>query len=205
MNAPRAVCRVVLAALPVLLSGCFTSSPPPVSSWTIDAVEPALSPRPSRVPGQEREFPVARLGSVTVLAPWDGRAFGVRRADGSTAFDPYNEFAAQPAALLRGPLAAALSSDDHFGHVVNQSSIAGVDGTVEALVTDLSLDCRNGARRARVALALDVVRNSRGREVALSGSGSASADAADGDYSKAFSSAVNAALADALANMEKLK
>ena len=122
----------------------------------------------------------------------------------SVAFDHYNVFAASPAALLRAPVRSRIGADGRFGSVVSPSSAAWADAQVEVQVTDLSLDCRtDGRRRARAALALDVVKAGRGpRTVALQGAGAGEADAAEGDYARAFSSAVDAALAEALKSLK---
>ena len=81
-----------------------------------------------------------------------------------------------------------------------QSSAASADASVEVLVTDLSLDCReSGKRTARAAVCVDVVKTGRGaRTVALSADGASEADATSGDFSSAFSKAFNEALAEAL-------
>ena len=149
-------------------------------------------------------FAATRLGGVSVLAPYDQQAFTVKRADGSVAFDPANRFAAAPAALLRRPLMAGLAADGRFGHVLQQASTASADATVEVVVPELSLDCRTqGTRKACASVTVNVVRNGRAtRDIALSGSGSGEADAGTGDYSAAFSAAVNTAVANALSGLK---
>lgn len=192
--------RRLLAVLPLVLCvGCFTSGKPQPKSWTLEPTSvPAadLSPEKKSPPA----FATTRVGTVAVAAPFDRTLFVVRRADGSVAFDAYNEFAAAPSALLRAPVRAQLATDGRFGHVVTQSSTASSDASVEVLVTDLSLDCReSGKRTARAAVSVDVVRTGRGaRMVALSADGASEADASSGDFSTAFSKAFNEALAEAL-------
>ena len=143
---------------------------------------------------------MTRIGTVVVNAPFDRTPFVVRRADGSVAFDAYNEFASAPSALLRAPVHKMLASDGRFGHVVSPSSAASADASVEVLVTDLSLDCReDGKRKACAAVCVDVVKTGRGpRTVALSADGASEADATSGDFSAAFSKAFNEAFAEAL-------
>lgn len=188
------------AALMIFCAGCFSSAPPPATAWTVDAVPhsglPSAEPKPV--------FAATRLGGIYVLSPYDQQAFTVKRADGSVAFDPGNRFAAQPAALLKGPVMAGLAADGRFGHVVPQSSVAMPDAIVEVVVPELSLDCRNaGSRRARAAVTVNVVRGGRSeRDIALSGSGAGEADAADGNYSAAFGTAVNTAIANALSGLK---
>ena len=185
-----------------LCAGCFTSGKPTPKSWTVEPRESGAGTK-TAAEGSGSAFVATRVGTIAVNAPFDRSSFVVRRSDGSVAFDAYNEFAAAPAtpaALLREPVRTQLAKDGRFGHVVSPSSVANADAAVEVLVTDLSLDCReSGARKARAAVSVDVLKTGRGpRAVALSGDGAAEADAAAGDYSAAFSAAFNEALAEAL-------
>jgi ABC-type uncharacterized transport system auxiliary subunit len=142
---------------------------------------------------------VARLGSITVAAPYDKSALAVKRADGSVAFDSYNVFASAPSALLRTPLAVLLENDGRFGRILSSVSTARSNYTLEAVVTDLSLDCTAGDRRvAKVSISIAVIEN---REIKMFLDGSGSADAASGDYSEAFSAAFSQAVSDALRSM----
>lgn len=190
--------RTLSILLFTLCAGCFSSSRTESKRWT---VEPTAVPPSEQGPEKPpAAFGMTRIGAVVVNAPFDRTPFVVRRADGSVAFDAYNEFAAAPSALLRAPVQKMLASDGRFGHVVSPSSAASADASVEVLVTDLSLDCReNGKRKARAAVCVDVVKTGRGpRTVALSADGTSEADAASGDFSAAFSKAFNEALAEAL-------
>ena len=172
-------------------SGCLTSAPPPPKSWIVSA---------SRKSNSELMIDkVARLGSITVAAPYDKSALAVKRADGSLAFDAYKVFASSPSALLRAPLAALLEDDGRFGRVLSSVSTARSSSTLEAVVTDLSLDCTVENRRtAKVSISIAVVEN---REIKMFLDGWGSADAASGDYSAAFSEAFSQAVFDALRSM----
>lgn len=157
------------------------------------------------MPGVEPKpvFAATRIGTISVLAPFDQTAFAVRRANGSIAFDPDNSFAAPPSALLKAPLITALSGDGRFGHVVTPSSTVSADAVVEVTVGELALDCREAtARKARASLSMNVIKNGRSREVVLAGSGAGEADATSGNYSEAFSSAVNTAVNQALSGLK---
>ncbi len=190
---------VVVSLLLCWCAGCLSTSAPAAKAWTLDAAPAA--PAGAALEGAGRAaFATTRVGPVAVDAPYDRTPFVVRREDGSVAFDHYNVFASPPAALLRAPVRARIGADGRFGSVVGPSSAAWADAQVEVQVTDLSLDCRAPGRRlARAALALDVVKAGQGpRRVALQGTGAGEADAAEGDYARAFSSAVDAALAEAL-------
>ncbi len=183
-----------IAAL-LLCAGCFTSSTPVPTAWTVAPadIKPA-APRPDAFSN------VTRQGALTVTAPFDSTSFVVRRADGSVARDSYNVFASPPSTLLRAAVRARLEADGRFGRVVPQSSSATADVQVEVLVCDLSLDCSQAERRTtRAAVSIDVLRAGRGaRTVILSGDGAGTGDAAKGDYSAAFSQAFDAALVEAL-------
>ena len=186
-------CLLVGCVLAPVLSGCLTSAPPPPKSWVVSA---------SRKTSSELMVDkVARLGSISVVAPYDKPALAVRRKDGSIAFDAFNVFASSPSALLRAPLAALLEDDGRFGRVLASVSAARVNSTVEATVTDLSLDCREeGKRMASVSVSITVIEN---REIKMFLDGVGSADASSGDYSAAFSEAFAEAVAEALKAMPR--
>lgn len=194
--------RLASALIPLLClcAGCLTTDEPDVKRWTLARGVPA--PAAVRAPeGGAGAFGATRLGSITVCAPYDREAFTVRRGDGSVAFDHYNVFADTPSALLRRPMLDSLQADGRFGSVVGQGSIVTADAQVEVRVTDLSLDCREAGRRtASAELAVDVVRTGRTgpRTVVSSSIGSHTVDASSGDYTKAFSQAVDGAIHQAL-------
>jgi len=172
-----------------LASGCLVSAPPQPKSWVVSA--------PHKTSLEVNVTKVARLGALSVAAPYDKPAMAVRRKDGSLAFDAYNVFATSPSSLLRAPLATLLGAGGRFGRILPSSSMARTDTTVEAVVNDLSLDCREEGRRiARVSLSLAVVEN---REVKEFLDGDGEADVVDGDYSAAFSAAFEKAVSTALA------
>jgi ABC-type uncharacterized transport system auxiliary subunit len=144
---------------------------------------------------------VARLGSITVAAPYDRLALAVKRADGSIAFDAYNVFAASPSALLRAPLAALIEDDGRFGRVLSSVSTVRANSTLEAVVTDLSLDCTSeNKREAKVSISIAVIEN---REIKMFLDGKGVADAASGNYSNAFSEAFSQAVYDALKSVPR--
>lgn len=182
----RAAATALLLALSAC--GCLTSAPPQPKSWIISA--------PRRYSAEVDVSRTTRLGPVSVAAPYDRPALAVKRADGSIAFDAYNVFSAAPSALLRAPISALIDDSGRFGRVLPQSSTARFGSTLEVVVTDLSLDCREeGRRMASVELSIAVV---EGREVKMFLDGSGTADASSGDYSAAFSEAFGKAVSAAL-------
>ena len=176
------------AAVSVLVGGCLVSAPPQPKSWMVTA---------QRKSAAEMDVSKAsRLGSLSVAAPYDRPALAVKRADGSIAFDSYNVFATSPSSLLRAPLATLLEDGGRFGRILPAASMARTGTTIEAVVNDLSLDCREeGKRTAHVSISLAVIEN---REVKDFLDGEGAADAEAGDYSAAFSEAFSKAVADAL-------
>ncbi len=189
---PPAAAFVALAAA-ILLGGCIASAPPQPRSWVVSA--------PRRQVAEVDVGRSAKVGAVTVSAPYDRAAMVVMRPDGSVAFDPCNAFAGSPAALLRSPLASLLGDAGAFGLVLPSAGSARVDATIEANVSNLSLDCREGGRRvARAALSLSVVENRSLVEILY---GEGEADASAGDYSAAFSEAFAKAVSAALATSSR--
>ena len=173
----------------MLAGGCLISSAPPQpKSWIVSA---------QRKPASELNVTkTARLGPLSVAAPYDKPALAVRRADGSIAFAAYNVFATPPSALLRAPLAVLLEDGGRFGRIVQAASTARTGVTVETVVNDIYLDCREEGRRiAHVSISLAVIEN---REVKDFLDGEGAADAESGDYSAAFSEAFAKAVSSAL-------
>lgn len=190
--------QIALFLVP-LLSGCLSSGVPVASYWLVEYVE-GRSPSASESKDEVRttKCDVARVSQVMVRTPYNENGIAVLRADGSVAFDPYNEFAAQPSSLLKGAVFEAMSASGLFKTVVNPSSAAVSSASVEVMVTRLALDCRKeGERKAVVEVS---VRLLDGPEI-LVAKGEGSADAADGNYGAAFSVAVSAALDSAFARL----
>lgn len=105
------------------------------------------------------------VSAVNVAVPYDGLRFVVMRPDGSVAFDGHNVFSSRPAALIRAAVRVDFAAPPLF-------------------VRRLALDCtKKGERKAIVELALG------GDEQTPALRAVGSADAADGNYTRAFSEA----------------
>lgn len=186
----------LLAVLP-LVAGCLTSEPPAVATWTVE-----FAPAPAAASVAAAEVPArgsVRISQVTVRAPYDAKAMAVLRPDGSLAFDPYNQFAAAPAALLKGAVQDAFLASGAFRAAVPAASQLSAEVAAETTVTRLALDCREpGARKATVELTVLLLKD---REVFASARGEGSADAADGNYSRAFTQAFSQAVTAALSRL----
>lgn len=174
-----------LCLIPVF-AGCFTTKTPPVSYWPIaykGSVTSAAAPK----------YGVMRVLPIVVRAPYGGQGLTVLRGGGSVAFDRLNEFAAPPSQLARNVLTDGLSASGLCKDIVETSSIATSDVSVEVVVDRLALDCR--LEGARVAVAEVTLRVLSGHAVMSSVRGSGASDAAGGDFGEAFSSALSAAFA----------
>jgi len=182
--------RIVFLAALSALAGCMGPAPKAQRNWTIEWAAPSVEVQ------AKPALPAARLQRLEVRAPYDGSHLAVLRADGSLAFDAFNGFAAQPAAILRGAAFDALEASGMFEGVVQGGSSAAAPMSVEATVTRLALDCREKGRRdASVALTLALV---SGREVVSTARGEAAAPTKGGDYTAAFSRAFSQAMTEAV-------
>ena len=184
--------KILSAFLLPVLAGCLTSTPPSVSYWPLEysgTVKSAETPK----------YGVARVSQVLVRTPYNASGITVMRANGSLAFDSYNEYAAQPSSLLKGVLVEGLQASGLFKSVVNASSAVHSSVSVELFVTRLALDCRTEGERHAVAEILVRVIGEDGDLMIAKGAGRV--DAAAGNYGAAFSKAVTTALDRALAEL----
>lgn len=183
--------------LALSLVGCTTSSSHEVKCWPINPTKVGNTFKPAIA------YNTVRIGSILVVAPYSSDEIVVRRADGSIAKDPYNRFAAGPARLLAPVLKAACDSYGAFAMALPNESMARPDVIIEAVVTDLSLDCSDGNRNAVVAVTLTLVDNrSNVRQVLEVEKGEARISAADGDYGKAFTTAFDEAVKHAFKGLD---
>ena len=188
--------RLLPALLLPVLAGCLSpAKTPSVANWV-------LTPRNGEKAVVEKPvFGETRLAVVYVRSPYDGRPLTVLRDDGSVAFDPYNQFASVPAALIKGTALDVLRSTGLFAGVQPAITTADVKANLELVVDELSLDCRaEGARKASVKLILAMVKD---RQVVMAEHGASTVDAADGNYSAAFGTAFARALFEAASKFAK--
>lgn len=184
---------ISLFAAAILLSGCLSSSPRSVTLWNLE-FQGGPAERRSPVP-----YGPTRLLQVSVASPADNRSILVERADGSVAFDPYNEYAAAPALLLRNLASEAMARSGLFASVVGSASSARADCSMEIIFTKFALDCRQeGRREAEAEVLLRLVRKGEIERVVRGGG---RVDAQSGNYGKAFSAAASQAMADALSKL----
>ena len=182
--------KLIALSLIPLLSGCLSASSPKVTQWLLEYKGPVRATRLTK-------YEVGRVSQVLVRSPYNEVGIAVLRADGSMAFDPYNEYAANPTALLKGFVYDAMDASGLFGTVVNPSSSVKSQAMSEVLVTRLALDCRKeGERKAVAAVRVRLIAND-GK--ALHAQGEGEADAKDGNYGAALSDALSVALNSAFA------
>ena len=182
--------KLISLSLVPLLSGCLSASVPKVTQWLLEYKGPVRATRLTK-------YEVGRVSQVTVRSPYNEVGIAVLRADGSMAFDPYNEYAANPTAMLKGLVFDAMDASGLFGSVVNSSSSVKAQAMSEVLVSRLALDCRKeGERKAVAAVRIRLISDD-GK--ALHAQGEGTADAKDGNYGAALSDALSAALNSAFA------
>ena len=188
--------KSLLFVLP-LLSGCLTAKTPDVSTWTIEyAAAPSVA---TATPAEGSPRGNVRIAQVAVRAPYDVKALAVMRSNGSLAFDPYNQFAALPATLLKSAVQDAFLAHGTFRTAVPASSQLTTELSAETTVTRLALDCRtSGTRFATVELTVLLLKD---RAAFASARGAGRAEALDGDYTRAFSEAFSQAVSSALAQL----
>ena len=182
--------KLIALSLIPLLSGCLSASSPRVSQWLLEYKGPVRATRLAK-------YEVGRVSQVTVRSPYNEVGIAVLRADGSMAFDPYNEYAANPTAMLRGFVFDAMDASGLFGSVVNSSSSVKSQAMSEIMVTRLALDCRTeGERKAVAAVQVRLIADD-GKSLHAQGKGEA--DAKGGNYGEALSDALSTALNSAFA------
>jgi ABC-type uncharacterized transport system auxiliary subunit len=192
------VTPILLAAtLAAGLAACsFTR--PPVERATFDLTPVRTAPAagaPNAVALKVRPFRVA--------APYEGREFLYRKADGQLVADFYHGFAAGPGELVTAATADWLKASGRFRAVIEPGITADAPYALEGAVLALYADLRDAQRPAAV---LDVqvylVRAASGREIALDRRYServALADTAPATFARGF----NEALANVLARLER--
>ena len=182
--------RLIALALIPVLSGSRSATSPKVTQWLLEY-------KGTNRATQQVKYEVGRVSQVLVRSPYNEVGIAVLRADGSMAFDPYNEYAANPTALLKGFVYDAMDASGLFGAVVNPSSSVRSQALAEVLVSRLALDCRKeGERKAVAAVRVRLIAND-GKTLYAQGEGTA--DAKDGNYGAALSDALSTALNTAFA------
>lgn len=180
--------KSIVFILAPVLAGCLTARTPKVSQWILEYEGTVRT-------AQVAKYDVGRVSQVLVRSPYNEIGIAVLKADGSVAFDSYNEYAANPTAMLKGMVSDAMNASGIFGSVVNASSSVKSTAMVEAFFTRLALDCRKeGVRQASVAVIVRILGTDERAGIAR---GEGVSDAADGNFGAALSAAASTALRSA--------
>ena len=130
----------LLAAL--LLAGCsaITREAPVRQTFLLDPPAP-----PAVAPPQQASV---RVGSVTVAAPFRGKAFVYRMSELRFETDYYVEFLVPPAAMLAEQTARALERAKAFTRVAGPGAAADADWVLDGFASALYADAREAGKPA---------------------------------------------------------
>lgn len=127
---------VTAAAVAATLTACSITRPAPVKQMYLLEAPPAAvvaAPSPKS----------ARIGTVTVAAPYRDRAFVVREADMRFENDYYHEYVVAPAAMIAEAIARSLSESQVFAKVIPPNAPPEADLTIDAFVSAFYADNRD--------------------------------------------------------------
>ena len=145
----------LVAAAAATLGACSITRPMPVKEMYL------LEPPP--LPAAAQTSPLsARIGTVTVAAPYRDRTFVVREADLRFENDYYHEFVVAPAPMIAEAIARALAQARTFSKVIPPGAPPEADLTIDAFVGALFADNRDPkAPAAELAITFYVSRPDR--------------------------------------------
>ena len=140
-----------LAALPLLLAGCFGS---PRTQQLAAAQKRTFVPVAAPASPQTARFAALKVRTFRALPPFDARSFVVRRPGGEYLCDFYNTWIAPPSDLIRVQAARYLEESRLFAAVYDASSGTLPPLSLEGVVSDLYLDFSGEKPAAVVTLRL---------------------------------------------------
>ena len=151
----RLAAAASLVALSAMLAACSITRPTPVKEMYLIEAPAAAAVSPTN--------PLtARIGTVTVAAPYRDRTFVVREADGRFESDFYHEYVVAPAAMIAEAVARSLSDAKVFAKVIPPGAPPEAELTIDAFVGALYADNRDPkAPAAELAITVYVSRNDR--------------------------------------------
>jgi cholesterol transport system auxiliary component len=140
----RGVLALVALLAVAALASCSLSRTSPVKRTFL------LEPAPAAAVAVARPLSV-RVGTVSVAAPFRGKAFVYREADLRYDADYYYEFFVAPAAMISEALARSLAASNVFRRVVPFGATADDgDFVLDGFVSELYGDAREAAKPAAV-------------------------------------------------------
>ena len=142
MNAVRCVFAGCAA---LMLAACSLGRPTPPAKTYV--VEP---PVPNSESFEARRPDSLRIGHVRVAAAYAGNALIYRVDDVRFISDPYNQFIAEPGAMLGNQMASWLERSGPFRTVAQPESTRAAHYVLEATVTELYGDFRPGLKPVAV-------------------------------------------------------
>ena len=143
MNRPLASAFLVAAAA-ALVSACSITRPTPVKQMYL------LEPPPPAAAVSATSPLTARIGTVTVAAPYRDRVFVVREADLRFESDFYHEWVVAPAPMIAEAIARSLAGARAFARVIPPGAPPEAELTIDAFVGDLYADNRDPKAPAAV-------------------------------------------------------
>jgi uncharacterized lipoprotein YmbA len=152
----RLTTAFIVAAAAALAAGCSFTRPSPVKQMFL--IEP-----PTAAPEVTPQSPLAaRIGTVTVAAPYRDRAFVIREADLRFENDFYHEYVVAPAPMLAEAIARGLAQANVFAKVIPPGAPPEADLTIDAFVGSLHADNRDPkSPAAELAITFYVSRTDR--------------------------------------------
>jgi cholesterol transport system auxiliary component len=127
----------------VIIAGCSIGKPiPQPTTYVIEL--------PVAAPAAARRPETLRMANVHVAAAFAGDGLVYRLDEVQYTSDPYNAFIAEPGAMLGNRMAAWLDREGPFKTVTQPGSITPAQYVLEATVTELYGDFREGRPPAAV-------------------------------------------------------
>jgi ABC-type uncharacterized transport system auxiliary subunit len=188
----------IAAILVTVLAGCSLTRPP------VDRATYVLAPTRTGAPAAQAKPVAVRVKVFRTAAPYDGREFLYRRANGELVADFYNGFAAGPGELVTAATTEWLKSSGLFRAVLEPGISVDTPYAVEGSVLALYADIADAKRPAAVLeVQVYVVRTLVvSRELVLDRRYAERVDAADAT-APALARACNEALARVLTQLER--
>lgn len=145
----------LVAAAAASLGACSITRPSPVKQMYLLEPPPATAVTP-------QSPHTARIGTVTVGAPYRDRTFVVREADLRFETDFYHEYVVAPAPMIAEAIARSLSDARVFAKVIPPGAPPEAEFTIDAFVSSLYADNRDPkAPAAELAITFYVSRADR--------------------------------------------